>query len=123
MESQIVFIHYPDLVWKVAYRTSAAPFYFKEEDNYIDGGLLANNPCEDALTAIQQFYETRGQRLPICLLVSVGSGKNPPKRLTSTINFGFERLINRDLWLDFLEVLESAVSGYIIFLVITYLMT
>ena len=98
-----------DKVWKVAYRTSAAPFYFKEEDNYIDGGLLANNPCEEALTAIQQFYQSKGQKLPISLLVSVGSGINPPKKLGS-INFGLETLVNRDSLLDFLEVLESAVS-------------
>ena len=46
----------PELVWKVARYTSAAPLYFSEMDHYVDGGVLANNPCEYALTAINNFY-------------------------------------------------------------------
>ena len=43
----------PELVWKVARYTSAAPIYFTECDSYVDGGLVANNPCNYALTKIQ----------------------------------------------------------------------
>ena len=46
-----------ELVWKVGRYTSAAPIYFTECDNYVDGGLLANNPCSDALTKIQVYYD------------------------------------------------------------------
>ena len=44
---------YLDPVWKVARYTTAAPVYFTECDDYVDGGVLANNPCSDALTKIQ----------------------------------------------------------------------
>ena len=36
----------PELVWKVARYTSAAPTYFTECDNFVDGGFMANNPCD-----------------------------------------------------------------------------
>ena len=45
-----------DPVWKVARYTSAAPLFFSELDHYVDGAVLANNPCEYALTAINNFF-------------------------------------------------------------------
>ena len=47
-----------ELVWKVARYTSAAPLFFSEMDHYVDGAVLANNPCEYALTAINNFYRS-----------------------------------------------------------------
>ena len=44
-----------ELVWKVARYTSAAPVFFTECDNYIDGGVVANNPTMHALPEIQEF--------------------------------------------------------------------
>ncbi len=41
-------------MWKVARYTSAAPVFFRECDNYIDGGVIANNPCQIALAHIKQ---------------------------------------------------------------------
>jgi len=71
-----------ELVWKVARYTSAAPTFFNELDNYVDGGVLANNPCAKGLTKLQNFYKyERKQKLPISLVVSVGSGKNPDEKL------------------------------------------
>ena len=43
-------------VWKVARYTSAAPMFFTEFEDYVDGGVLANNPCSYGLSAIQNFY-------------------------------------------------------------------
>jgi len=94
-------------VWKVGRYTSAAPFYFTEQDNYIDGGLIANNPSEDCLTAIQQYYRQRGLKLPISLLVSIGSGRNPSKPLGPV---DMHKKFNFKQWVDFCELLESAVS-------------
>ncbi len=72
---------FSELVWKVARYTSAAPMFFKECDNYVDGGVLANNPCDYGLTAIQNFYRRRGEQLPIALVVSVGTGIYPAEEL------------------------------------------
>jgi hypothetical protein len=68
-------------VWKVARYTTAAPMYFKECDDYVDGGVLANNPSESGLAAIQNFHHSRGTRLPIALVVSVGSGIYPAEEV------------------------------------------
>ena len=61
--------------------TSAGPLYFTEFENYVDGGVLANNPCEYGLTAIQNFYRQKGEKLEIALVVSVGSGVYPAEAL------------------------------------------
>lgn len=80
--SQIyVFATTTEPVWKVARYTSAAPMFFKEFENYVDGGVLANNPCDYGLTAIQNYYRQRGIDLPIALVVSVGTGIYPAEEL------------------------------------------
>ena len=63
-------LYLSELVWKVARYTTAAPMYFKECDDYVDGGVLANNPSETGLTAIQNFHHSIGSRLPIAIVVS-----------------------------------------------------
>lgn len=64
--------------------TSAAPVFFDELDNYVDGGILANNPTASGLTTIQQVYRKMDQKLPISLVVSVGSGQMPEEELGRT---------------------------------------
>ena len=66
-------------MWKVACYTSAAPFFFSPRDNYLDGGLLANNPSLHALSTIQDHLRSEGTGTGVSLLVSVGAGLNPPK--------------------------------------------
>lgn len=89
--------------------TSAAPLYFTAKEGYLDGGLLSDNPSEDALTAIQQFYRKKKLQLPISLVASLGSGINPVK-LDKSVN------ITTEVWnlpfqaLPFMKLLGEAVS-------------
>lgn len=84
-------------MWQVARYTSAAPLYFSEMDHYVDGGVLANNPCEYGLTAINNYYRgDRGQlthnvntfqrtkKEEVSLVVSVGTGIFPAEELGNT---------------------------------------
>ena len=68
-------------VWKVARYTSAAPMYFTECDNYVDGGVLANNPCDEGLIKIQSHHRHQGIRIPISCVVSIGCGVYPARDL------------------------------------------
>lgn len=87
--------HWP--VWKVARYTSAAPVLFGECEDYVDGGVLANNPCERGLTKIQEYYRMRGEKLPISLVVSVGCGKAPVKKLG---NIDAQDFLSLSSWFD-----------------------
>ena len=64
--------------------TSACPGYFTEFDNYVDGGVLANNPSEHGLTRIQKFYTDNCEPLNISSVVSVGTGVFPDRELGNT---------------------------------------
>lgn len=62
------------LVWQVALATSAAPPFFApihfEDKVFVDGGILANNPTQEALREIAYLY---GELAGTCV-VSIGSG-------------------------------------------------
>ena len=100
-------------VWKVARYTTAAPMFFKECDNYVDGGVLANNPCDYGMTAIQNFYRHQGQKLLITVVVSVGTGVYPAEKLGNTEIFG-KHGIKLDLLKrahNLISLLSNAVSS------------
>ena len=63
--------------------TSAAPVFFTELENYVDGGVLANNPCNQGLAKIQNFQHDQHKKLPISLVVSIGTGIYPVKKMGS----------------------------------------
>lgn len=103
---------FPELAWRVARYTSAAPFYFTELDDYVDGGILANNPAEEGLTVIQEFYKARGEKLPISMVVSIGSGSNPAKPIKGKIDV-HTNFLNPRAWMNFFKVIEKAVSHHV----------
>jgi len=107
-------------VWKVAQYTSAAPMYFNEVDDYVDAGLLAQNPIDSGLSRIQKHYREHGQKLPISIVVSVGSGKQPEKELGSIdardfFFFGTHWFNPQESFVDkaknFVTLLSNAVSA------------
>ena len=103
---------YTDPVWKVARYTSATPLFFSECDNYVDGGVICNNPTEDGLTAIQSFFRRQGKKLPIALVVSIGTGIYPDRDLGSIDLFlGVQTLTHiRQRAHNLISLLEKAVS-------------
>ena len=42
-------------MWRAARASGAAPSFFRPEGNYIDGGIMANNPSLDLLTEIAEY--------------------------------------------------------------------
>ena len=104
------------LVWKVARYSSAAPILFKELDDYVDGGVLANNPSSAALTVIQEMYSNKGMKIPISIMVSLGSGIMPADELDKEdskdiLLFGhIKKLVDKAS--DLITLLGNAVSLY-----------
>ena len=98
------------MVWKVARYTSAAPGYFSECDDYVDGGVLANNPNDYGLTAIQNFHRQKGRKLDIACVVSIGTGIFPATRLGSTD--AHKKLISVKAFGNLITLLTKAVSAY-----------
>ncbi|XP_065899410.1 85/88 kDa calcium-independent phospholipase A2-like isoform X2 [Dysidea avara] len=88
-------------IWKAARATSAAPVHFKHFENYIDGGIKANNPSMSGLTRIHQYYTESGKRnYKISCVVSLGCGmfEHPPGSMDvhkglSRENFTLSRLV------------------------------
>lgn len=77
------FDDYIEIVWKVARSTCAGPVLFSEFSNYVDGGVLCNNPTEQGVAAIKNYHMEKGEKLPISLVVSIGSGVYPEKKIGS----------------------------------------
>ena len=76
---------FKELVWKVARYTSAAPMYFTECDNYMDGGVLANNPSLLAWAVIQKYHDHNQLPRPkVAMAVSLGAGVYPSQKLGET---------------------------------------
>uniref|UniRef100_A0AC35F1Z0 PNPLA domain-containing protein n=1 Tax=Panagrolaimus sp. PS1159 TaxID=55785 RepID=A0AC35F1Z0_9BILA len=72
------------LAWFAARCSSAAPTFFDSpKQTYLDGGLMANNPCSDILVELTKFDITRQLNnqppLPLACVLSIGTGRPPPK--------------------------------------------
>jgi uncharacterized protein len=71
----------------VALRTSAAPTYFPMVEQYVDGGVAANNPSMCAL-AQALHPDTGGQMLADIRLLSIGTGQRPKYVAEQNGNWG-----------------------------------
>jgi len=58
---------------ELALRSSAAPCYFPSHAQYVDGGVVANNPSVHAISRLVQL----GNPLTKISVLSLGSGNNP----------------------------------------------
>ena len=83
----------PDtLVWRAARASGAAPSFFRPEGNYVDGGIISNNPSLDLLTEIAEYniaQRVTGHQAQIVqpsVLVSLGTGV-PPVRKVRKLTF------------------------------------
>ena len=95
----------------MARSTCAGPILFSEFNNYVDGGVLCNNPTQMGVTKIQDYRWNKGEKLPISLVVSLGCGIYPDEKLGNVEylqNLHLPRVKNLiDLFCD--AVSESAV--------------
>ena len=77
----------------------------------MDGGVLANNPCNQGLAKIQKFHHDLHKKLPIALVVSVGTGIYPPDTLGRVDAQEF--LFFGRHWLDFTEHVKARAGNLI----------
>ena len=120
LSQTILYFILTELVWKVARYTSAAPMFFNEFENYVDGGVICNNPTDYGLTAIQNFCRQTNNNIPIAAVVSVGTGVYPASKLGNVD--AQEALFFGKQWLkpgklikqtqSLLSLLSNAVSTY-----------
>lgn len=65
-------------IWEVARATSAAPTYFQPRKTgnreYLDGGMGANNPCEELYGEVRRM--NNGSNKCVRIILSIGTGKN-----------------------------------------------
>ncbi|VDP11895.1 unnamed protein product [Onchocerca flexuosa] len=102
-----------NLIWKCARYSSAAPTFFTPKDNFVDGGLMSNNPTLDLLSNIHTYNAAcikaasyslnwyirfkklfpyfkqkcqsfqKKKTVDIGCIVSLGTGQAPPEELGS----------------------------------------
>ena len=67
-------------LWEAACATGAAPAHFPAfEGNFLDGGLMANNPTLEALVEIFEESKKSAQAMELGCVLSIGTGYAPPK--------------------------------------------
>lgn len=71
------------LAWEACRASGAAPTYFKAFKNFMDGGLIANNPTLDAMTEFKihnDSLESIGcgnETEQLAMVLSIGTGREP----------------------------------------------
>jgi len=76
-------------LWSAVRSSASAPLYVQTHGNFIDGGVVANNPTLDALTEFFNWKEAvrvRGDIPPeLGVVVNIGTGKVPTTNLGEPI--------------------------------------
>ena len=68
------------LIWKAARATSSVPVFFHPQDEcYLDGGLIANNPTCDGIIDMYDYAKKENKKVELKLVLSLGTGLNLPK--------------------------------------------
>ena len=77
------------LIWKAARASGAAPSFFRPEENYVDGGIIANNPAIELLTEVTEYNMAKKSLdhhedvVTPTVLVSMGTGVPPVRKVTT----------------------------------------
>ena len=88
------------LVWKAARASGAAPSFFRPEGNFVDGGIISNNPSLDLLTEIAEYNVAQravgldGEVVKPTILLSLGTGVPPVKKVRVVINDVIHSILN-----------------------------
>ena len=88
------------LVWKAARASGAAPSFFRPEGNFVDGGIISNNPSLDLLTEIAEYNVAQravgldGEVVKPTILLSLGTGVPPVKKVRVVINDVLHSILN-----------------------------
>lgn len=75
------------LIWRAAKASGAAPSFFRPEGNYVDGGILANNPSLSLLTEVTEYniakkaLDHEDEVFKPTVLVSLGTGIPPVRKV------------------------------------------
>ena len=78
-------------VWEACRASSAAPLFFTSFKDYVDGGVMANNPCEYAMAAISQYnFSQMEEESKFSLAVSMGTGHDPQMEVENINTFDEE---------------------------------
>lgn len=88
------------MVWQAGRATGAAPSYFRAFGQFLDGGLIANNPTLDAMTEIHELNMAlhsvgrQAEAVPVSIVVSLGTGMIPVTELKGIDVFRPEGIVD-----------------------------
>ena len=78
-------------MWKSARASGAAPSFFRAEGNFVDGGIISNNPSLELLAEVAEFNVAQravghdDDVVKPTVFLSLGTGVPPLKKVWSTL--------------------------------------
>ena len=102
-------------VWEAGRISSAAPKYFPAfEKQFLDGGLIANNPTADAMVEVFEQGKIEDKDVKIDFVLSLGTGISPEAPV-DCVDVFFSGL-NIDFLMSIPDIIKSVSSLYNLFL-------